>query len=98
GGRYLEGQSQITADQLHEVVGESRLVAGRATVLLNTNIGAGKFAVGFLSKASYYGNADPVDTGVTNTYKIIPLSPTSFVIESSSGTDTGVVKWRVRGE
>ena len=98
GERYLEGEFQIEQDQFHKVIGEVQLIGGRARITLNTLIGPGLASTEFLSKKHYYGEVDPVDTGITNTYKLITISASEFMIESSSITDTNTVRWRVRGE
>lgn len=82
----------------HQVADSVKLVAGRAIVSLNTSTAQGRQDVSFISKVTYRGMAFGLDTSGTAIYKLFPLSGTSFLIKSSSVTDTAMIYFRVEGE
>lgn len=95
---FQEGETGITDGQFHEVKGTSKLVAGVDTVTLNDGPSGNLADVTFISDSSYYGTVAPVNTGISNHYKIVPISKNKFCVESSDATDTATVRWRVEGE
>jgi len=90
-------QSQ-DAKGFHRVTGSVKLVDGKATITLNTNIAEGRQDISFINKYTYWGRVSVSDTSNTNTYEVYPQSGTQFIILSSSSTDTNTVNYLVEGE
>lgn len=83
----------------HRVTGSVTLVLGVDTVTLNTDVGDGKSDVSFTDSTSYWGRAwgsTLADRG--NSYSILPLSGTKFVVVSSDATDVAKVLFSVEGD
>lgn len=82
----------------HWLVGDVKLVAGRATVTLNTSTVNGLQDVSFIADSTYSVGVWSLDTSNTTTYRGRPLSGSKFLITSSSGSDTATVRWKANGE
>lgn len=82
----------------HQVADAVKLVAGRATVTVNTSTAEGRQDVSFIDKTSYRGLAFSLDTVNTFTYRLVPISGIKFMIISSSPSDTVTVNYLVEGE
>jgi len=82
----------------HQVADAVKLVAGRATVTLNTSTAEGRQDISFFDKTSYRGLAFSLDTLNTFTYSVIPLNGKQFMIKSTNETDTATVNFVVDGE
>lgn len=83
---------------LHRVTGTIKLVAGVASVTLNTNINEGRQDISFISASTYRGQVWMSDTTNANTYGIYPQSGIQFIILSSDAADTNTVNYWVEGE
>ena len=82
----------------HQVAGSVTLASGKATVALNTSTANGRQDVSFRSNKTYRGSAWSLDTSNTYTYRVYPLTGSSFLIRSSDTGDTATVYYRVEGE
>ncbi len=83
----------------HRVSGKSTLVSGVDTVTLNTDVGGGKSDISFSDSLSYWGRAWAASLAHrANTYSILPLTGSKFVVVSSSDTDTAAVNYSVEGD
>lgn len=88
----------LDAKGYHRITDSVKLVAGRANITLNTSTSDGKQDVSFLSWSTYAGQAWSRDTLATNTYQIIQITGSRFVVKSSDSADTSTVYFRVEGE
>jgi len=82
----------------HQVADSVKLAAGKAVVVLNTSTSNGRQDVSFVSKATYRGSAFSLDTLNYNSYAVIPLSGSRFMVRSGSDVDTATVFYLVEGE
>jgi len=82
----------------HRVSGTATLSSGVANIQLNTSTANGKQDISFMSENTYSGTAWSLDTSNTNTYRVYPVNGSSFLIKSSSGTDSATVGFKVEGE
>ncbi|MCH8964065.1 MAG: hypothetical protein IIB58_03810, partial [Planctomycetes bacterium] len=83
----------------HRVTGSVTLVAGVDTVTLNTIVGGGKHDISFTDSTSYWGRAwGSALADRANSYSILPLSGTKFVVVSSDATDVAKVQFSVEGD
>jgi len=82
---------------LHRIIDSTALSDGRDTVFLNTSVAKGRQDVSFYSKASYHGAAWSTDVSDSNTYRVVPLTGSSFLILSSDTSDDGTVNFMVEG-
>lgn len=82
----------------HRVLGIATLASGVDTITLNKSIADGKQDLSFLADSTYGGRAWSLRQSNTNTYRIIPISPIQFIVKSSDGADTAVVRFLVEGE
>ena len=98
GAVFEEGSTQDAGFRGHDVQGECKLVAGVDTVIVNTNTSPGFANMEYKSKDTYSGYAFPLISGSGNTYQVIPISGSKFIVESSDNTDTATVRFLVEGE
>ena len=83
----------------HRIVDSASLSNGVDTITLNTSITNGQQDVSFLDATTFFGTAWASSlTSRGNTYTIIPLSATQFIVVSSDTTDSATVRFQVEGE